>query len=533
MSSSPTPLEKISDFHDLVKYYENNKDKPFSSWLKYKGPCGKPGKQGLVGLLSIDGTDQTIVFKISQYINYLIDHEYTVMKGLMKLSAYCPHFCKTLGLTTANTDPSIRKTGNPFEIRTKYPIEKEVLLCEHIDQSTKFYNYIRATDRVPEETLYTTVEMVLMALAMAQKKQRFTHYDIHSFNVMMKKCQYDAVFLYILDENNKFLVPTRGKYPVIIDFGFSYISDMEDGPLWPSMGHTSVGFTSDRFDWVSDPKLFLVTVSHEIKQKRDTKTAKRFRRLVKNMFFPLEIDWYCGWDSTEKDPSISDVVIDILSEHASESKLFVDYDFYCIDILNSLIILPLEKQDTDDLEKSFCIFLEEWLKIEREITSPFYSIFLLKCVIDVARELRGMYSDSDTRDQAVSEFQRGVYDAISKITQYCTPKNVHYEKLLCSLYVFSKCLEGTYYNLMKDVMKNKEKTYKKLPVQNIEQILAIIQTNIEDGYVYSDKTEVIVLDAVSETTSVYSITQENADLINETHPICRGTVLHDILCEKN
>ena len=59
-------------------------------------------------------------------------------------------------------------------------------------------------------------------------------------------------------------IPTNGHYPVIIDFGFSYINDMKDGPLWPSMAHTCVGFMSDRFDWVADPKLFLVTVSGEI-----------------------------------------------------------------------------------------------------------------------------------------------------------------------------------------------------------------------------------------------------------------------------
>ena len=36
------------------------------------------------------------------------------------------------------------KEGNPFNSGVKYPVEKEVLLCELIEKSCKFYNYIRA-----------------------------------------------------------------------------------------------------------------------------------------------------------------------------------------------------------------------------------------------------------------------------------------------------------------------------------------------------------------------------------------------------
>jgi hypothetical protein len=116
------------------------------------------------------------------------------------------------------------------------------------------------------------------AIAIAQKEKKFTHYDLHSFNVMIKKCDKDLVFLYKLDDDNQFCVPTLGYYPVIIDFGFSYISDMDDGPLWPSLAHTDVGFMSDRFDWVADPKLFLVTVLDKIKDKRNSKKSKKFKK---------------------------------------------------------------------------------------------------------------------------------------------------------------------------------------------------------------------------------------------------------------
>ena len=92
---------------------------------------------------------------------------------------------------------------------------------------------------------------------------------------MIKKCNKDLVFLYKLDDENQFCVPSMGHIGIIIDYGFSYISDMKDGPLYASLCHTDVGFMSDRFDWVADPKLFLVTVSDEIKEMRKTKNAKK------------------------------------------------------------------------------------------------------------------------------------------------------------------------------------------------------------------------------------------------------------------
>ena len=265
-----SPLTNINGFDQLFEYFNKNKDTTWSKWLKFENTFDKPGKQGLVGLLSpIDqlfneeGKELKFVFKVSQYINYLIQHEYVVMKGLNSLAPYCPHFCKAIGTLLCEIDPNARKKGNPFLITTKHHIEKEILLTEYIDNSCKFYNYIRSK-KIHDRIIYSSIKQVLMAIAIAQRKKNFTHYDLHSYNVMMKKCNKDVVFLYVLDEENQFCVPTHGNYPVIIDFGFSYISDMDDGPAWASMAHTDVGFMSDRYDWVADPKLFLVTVAKEM-----------------------------------------------------------------------------------------------------------------------------------------------------------------------------------------------------------------------------------------------------------------------------
>lgn len=524
-------LEEINDYNKLVLYYEKHKNKPWHQWLDFDKTM-KPGKQGLVGMFNLNQKSSSrknlqFVFKLSQYINYLIQHESTIMKGLNEISTFCPHFCKSIGTIKCKVNPKAQKDCNPFDNNIKYPIDKDVLLCELIEKSCKFYNYIRADERISEDVLYATVKQVLLAIIIAQNQKQFSHYDLHSNNVMMKKCNKDLVCLYVLDDQNQFAVPTLGHYPVIIDFGFSYISNLEDGPLWPSMGHTEAGFMSDRFDWVADPKLFLVTVSGEIKTKRNSKKSKKFRRIVRNIFHPLNIEWDSGWDNVE-DKSASDYVTGMLEGYNNGSKLFEEYDHYCIDILQSLIILPLEKHSYDEITISYSTFMKEWIKIEKQITSPFYNLHILKCVVDIARDIRASYIDVNTRNTAIKYFRDNLKIKIDEIASFCMLKDLHYEKMLCSLYVFSCNMEGVLYDVIETRMIEKEKEYKKLPLQSTEQIYGAIDCNLPDDYHYNDKTTILIINSMNYTCNTYKLPLNQIEYINELHPMARGTFIFDL-----
>ena len=528
--SKITPLIEASEYSELTSYYEENKNRPWQEWLSFDKMLDKPGKQGLVGLLTMKNNEvekKKYVFKISQYINYLTHHEGIVMKGLNDLATYCPHFCKSVGSILCKVDPKIKKKGNPFNTEAKYPIRKEALLCEFIDKSCKFYNYIRAVDRISEDVLYSSIKQVLLAVTVAQRKKQFTHYDLHSFNVMMRRCNHNVVFLYVLDKENQFAVPTYGHYPVIIDFGFSYIQDMNDGPLWASMGHTDVGFMSDRFDWVADPKLFLVTVSGEIKEKRNSKRAQKFRRVVRNLFHPLTIDWGSGWDEGEE-KGAADYVTEMLEDYNPGSTLFEDYEHYCIDLLQSLIILPLEEQDYSEIHISYKAFVKQFMKIENQISSPFYNLYILKGVVDSARHVRAAYMCQDTRLDAIRTFRRKIQDRVQEVANFCKLDSVHYEKMLCSMLMFTRCMEGVLYDVVTSRMDEKQREYEKLPLKSTEQIYAGIEVNLPDDYVYNEKTTIFILDSVKENTGILHLTPEQTNIVNEVHPLCRGTILYDI-----
>jgi hypothetical protein len=517
-----------TEYNNLINIFEENKNKKWDEWLEFDSIFDNQGKQGIVGILTLKDPKhdkKKIIFKISQCINFLANHELMIMKGLSELNNYCPHFCKGLGILKCNIEPN-RKAKNPFKIKSKYAVEKEVLLLELVEKSSKFYSYIKSP-KIHEEVLYSIVKQTLMAINIAQKHKNFTHYDLHSNNIMIKKCYKDLVFVYKIDEENQFCVPSYGYYPIIIDFGFSYIENMEDNPLWTSLCHTDVGFMSDRFDWVADPKLFLITVSDEIKEKRGTKKSKCLRRIVRNVFYPLKIELDSGWDDVDKKGAI-DYVLDILQTFKNPSRIFNDCEYYCLDILQSLIILPLEEQSFKNIGKYFKTFIKEWVKIENEISNEFYNLYILKEIVNVARNVRADYMDEETREIAIDIFRKGVYSAIEKVTKFCNPKNINFEKFLCSLFLLSQNIEGILYDIISVRMIEKEKEYEKMPLKNIEQIYGAIDVNIPDEYKYNENTVFLIMDCVNKDHKLFEIPNDEIDNINEMKNMMRGTYVYDL-----
>lgn len=559
-------------YNKLISYFEKNKDKKWNEWLVFDKIL-VPGKQGQVGLFSMkDDEDEKYIFKMSQTLNFLIYHELTIMQGLSELSNFCPHFCKGIGSFNCDVEPN-RKSKNPFDVSSKYIIEKEVLLLEYIEKSSKFCNYINS-EKVSEDIIFSIIKQTLMAINIAQKHKKFSHYDLHSNNIMIKKCNKNLVLVYKIDEDNQFCIPTYGYYPVIIDFGFSYIEDMDDKPLWTSLEHTDYGFMSDRFDWVADPKLFLITVSDEIKEKRvkfempcgetffgdqytfkekfkrnhtrectkcsknsketiigPSKRAKCLRRIVRNIFFPLKIELDSGWDKDEDEKPAIAYVIDILETYKQSSRIFNTCEYYCLNLLQSLIILPLEEQNYKNIGKNFKLFIKEWIKIENEISNEFYNLYILKQIVNIARDVRPDFMDDETKEHAIVTFSKRMYDEVGKVAKFFRPKKIDFEVLLSSLYLLAQNIEGILYDVLEARMTEKQKEYSKMPLTNIEQIYASIDVNIPDTYKYNDKTVFLILDCVEKDHKIFEIPKNEINNINLLKNMFRGTYVCDLYNE--
>jgi hypothetical protein len=250
---------------------------------------------------------------------------------------------------------------------------------------------------------------------------------------------------------------------------------------------------------------------------------------MKNIFGRLNINWERGWDKNKKNISASEKVLDMLENISEYSSLFREYDIFCIDILQSLVILPFQKQDYSKIEKIFSIFIKEFIKIEKAIGNfPFYNLYVLKGIVNIARDVRSDYSRPHTREKAIKYFAAELFSIVHKVADYCNPKNIHYEKLLCSLLCLGKCIEGVIFETMEKLMKNKQKDYKKLPVDSVEHIYGILETNIPTKYSYNENTIIVVMDCIKEKSDSFTLSPQQCKDINQQYPLSQGIQLYSL-----
>ena len=472
------------------------------------------GKQGITGVLKTrTSPSERFVFKVSQYMDFLIEHEFKVMSRLSSLVNYCPHFCLEPEMLTCLTEAKPKKYKSPFDIVTSKPLYKPVLIEEYI-KGPKLGSFIDSSKSLP--VALSAIKQVMMGVFMAHDL-KFTHYDLHTDNIILNTCSRNDVFLYVMDNNTSYVVPSNGYCAKIIDYGFSYIDSIENDALTTSFMHTDIGYTNDRFDWLTDAKLFLISVGYQLENSFErSPDVKKFLNCIHNLFGTMNLDWECGWDDFDGG-SIVDNLIEILEcECKTTSFLFTKHTSDSIGILQGLITLPLEPMSYDDMSDAYSMFLKEFSKIEDMIENPAHLFYILKSIVDSARVIKDDYIERETRASAVKRFKEIVLDVISSVARFCSLKNLHYEKLLCGLYAFTDCLKGYYYSSMNRRYNEKVRGYSHLPIKNMKEILDILHYNFQDKYEFSTNTVVNVFDRRTKTSTTFRLSKDNVRLLLDT-----------------
>lgn len=520
-------IQRFAESLDVAVYDELPEEFEFHSSFP------RAGKQGILGILVSPQTGRKYVYKLSQYLNYLIEQEFCVMEGLNMLATFCPHFCKTLGMFRTRITDKFREEDNPFEY-DKRSIQASVLLMQHIDDARKLYRYIK-NESVPVEVLMSQVKQTLLATMIASEQGRFTHFDLHSNNVLIKKCPLNSVFLYVLDPNRVYLVPTYGYMPVIIDFGFSFHNNSNNRPMFGALAHTDIGFIPATHDAHADAKLFLSSVSWEMDKYKSCETSSTFRKLITNLYGKCSFDLECGWDMYEEDDpmneSISDFLLKKFSSQFKRSKFFKAQGHHVVDLLQALTVLPLHPRKTDDtIDDLAGILVTEFSKMEKEIGTDFYNLYLFKTIIDSVLKYRELYISQNTREQAVSAFKTDILTELDRVAKFCQPK-INWEKLLCCLLCLSKCVENVCHDKLKRLMSHKRTEYNKMLVRSPTEVFEYIDANLPSHFFFNEDTVVYVWDAVNRESMKFTVPADWVNALNETHPFERGLYLFEKMSE--
>jgi ribosomal protein S17E len=259
-----------------------------------------------------------------------------------------------------------------------------------------------------------------------------------------------------------------------------------------------------------------------------SKIVKRFDNCVRNMFKNLSIDWECGWDDYNGTSAIDDLIEESEKDCRINSFLFNKYKVQCFELIQALVILPLQCQSYDDLSLSYSTFLKEFIKFEDNIENTTHLFYILKVIVDSAREIKDLYLNNDTRSEAISKFRHDISDVIESITKFCNIKCVHYEKMLCALYMFSNNASGFFYHHIKRRYQIKLDEYNNLPVKNIKDILYVLYCNCTDNYEYNKDTIIQVFDIQSKRNTEFKLTTCDIKKINNSEYYMKSELLKNI-----
>ena len=346
----------------------------------------------------------------------------------------------------------------------------------------------------------------------------------------MTDCDKDLVVMYIINDKNSICVPTFGKFPKIIDFGFSYTSDLENKNFYTTLAHTDVGFMSCTNDFISDLKLFLVTCSYDINHHRNSINSRNLRHVIRNIFKPLDIDWEAGWDHYTR-AGATDKLLEHINHLYSPSKLFQKYDHYCIDIFQSLVKLPLRPKKYDKINLAVTSFIKEFHKIEENVNCSIISLYILRQIVEHSRHLKLNYK-KNVKETSL-QFRTLVLNDIDKIISYFNVKNIDFTKMLCSIYLFSECIEGYLHHQVSLKIEEQDNAYKELKLKNPCQIFACIESNIPHNYTYNKNTKVLILDSVHNNQhTLTDIPNFILNLLNSSHNLSHDSILFDYVTNK-
>ena len=207
------------------------------------------------------------------------------------------------------------------------------------------------------------------------------------------------------------------------------------------------------------------------------------------------------------------------------SKVFDKYISFSVDLLCNLITLPIEEKSYDDLFISYQAFVKEFMKIEENISSSQYNLYILKCIIESARKNRKLYLEEN--EVGINAFRKDVNHAIFSVSKFCSPRGVHYEKMLLSLYTFASCAEGYISHFMKKKMNKKYEEYEKIPVKGILDIIQILNVNLDDNYVYSEDTRLVVIDTNRCVQKEIELDEDIIEVVNGAPKELKGLLLYN------
>lgn len=492
------------------------------------------------------------VFKIPREISNLGDHEYIVAKDLETLGVCLPHFNRCIALKrNVHCNFGRRKPRaafNPFALHTR---TRDVLVLEYIPSTITLLDYATAV-RFKAHT-GALARQVLLALFAAQRKIRFTHYDLHLNNILIRKCSKRTFFLYVFEYEKtvlKRLVYTGGVFPVIFDYGFSFSRGIENSRYSNSFFYTNKGYTPFMFDEIADFKSFAVRLAFEKWCPKVVKDYADRHFLGPESTLGYKVCSETGWHKTNFRSAariVSSTVEKILQtrhppllrdspmENSSDSSSFLlNHVDDVIDLLGVLVNISNSAGDIDWTDRSQtggseCIvstvhrFANEFEKIEIWFSSTDEKLNLLRKIINSIDDLISSV-EQHTPEERQMNFKQLVFSIIDDAGKFVSIQGLDTNVLLTAIVELSNYMEHTFHTHLAKY-KKKFCSHGLTAWKLFREMEGLFEN---DAYSFQLDDSIVVFDTIEESTTSFSISDIN--IVETLNSFKHVDLQIDLLC---
>lgn len=533
-------LQILDYFNSVIKKLSTKKlkekMKTMREFFDYVCKFGTDSVQGTAGIIATkDIRDpKQIVYKVSNCIDYSIEHESNVLDKLNELAKFCPHFMYKYSVINLPISGSFftkpDKINGILKDSTTLSLTP-VLFTEYLSKYT-FYHAIKSYDK---NIVCSLLLQIFSALKIAQNNMNFTHYDLHMDNILMRFCDVNDINLYIFSDNKELLVPTYGLVPVIIDMGSCHIKDQSH--MLTSSDNYEDGLQSTSFDRLADIHHLLLS-TFSCLEKYDPV----FERLIYKicfMFYPTPLWKERGWKNLKY--NLSRILKYTIRRHSkfvnvNESIQKDVYDELFNDVLavlNGAIELPFKKQTIDEtfekkLTKKFEAFLTIFCNIIEfdSVECDPDAIFILKELVTAATSLKNQ-KDIKQRQHIINEMRLQI-TTILKDHEF---RKIRINDMIESINELAEMI-GSYYAYFED-QHNEVITacYEQCP-QSINEFMDFFRQHIPCEYKITKDTNVCIYDEQNKTyiKKRLNMLQEDIEIFNKLSVKDKGIYIRKLLC---
>lgn len=402
--------------------------------------------QSFVGELVKIGQDAIkCIFKLSQVEDSIVLHEYTMLRRAAEvLGPSFPHICRPYGIVKYKSHIDISK-GLHVDGDEEPFVYRDALLLEYVPYITDFCDFVQLCTK--DDVIINLFKQVLMCIR-AFRLIGLTHYDLHTCNILVKACSEDLVLKYIINDTT-FEVATLGYIVVIIDFGYSYIEDKDEGCLYANLRNVDHGLMPDRFMPYTDYIRFIHNFASNTKHSRSNCIQKTRRRA-------LSIFHTCAWNIIKKNGWEKTRLPDLIKVldkqvYGYHLVLFETYDW--IEALQMLIDVPLKPAKSS--RASFDTFTAEWRKIEERVTSFNLLTYLFKYLVRTMKIFK-------SHEHFIDVVKSGFLDEFTRLVTSFLPA-LDYSLLITSIDQMSTYLGGFLCRSIQARQKELYAAYESLP----------------------------------------------------------------------